>query len=113
MNRRYTKEHYLELVEKIRKEIPDIAITTDILVGFPGEDEEKIEDTVDVVKKARFSGAFTFIYSKRTGTPAAVMENQVDEEVVKKNFNRVLEVLNPIILEINKEKVGKTYKVFS
>ena len=113
MNRRYTKEHYLELVEKIRKEIPDIAITTDILVGFPGEDEEKIEDTVDVVKKARFSGAFTFIYSKRTGTPAAVMENQVDEEVVKKNFNRVLEVLNPIILEINKEKVGKTYKVLA
>ena len=106
MNRRYTKEHYLELVEKIRKEIPDIAITTDILVGFPGEDEEKIEDTVDVVKKARFSGAFTFIYSKRTGTPAAVMENQVDEEVVKKNFNRVLEVLNPIILEINKEGEG-------
>lgn len=113
MNRRYTKEHYLELVDKIRSEIPDIAITTDILIGFPGEDSEKIEDTIDVVKKARFSGAFTFIYSKRTGTPAAVMENQVDEKTVKENFNRVLEALNPIILEINKEKLGKTYKVLA
>lgn len=113
MNRHYTKEHYLHIIEKIRKEIPDIALTTDIIVGFPGETLEQVEDTVDVVKKARFSGAFTFIYSKRTGTPAAKMEEQVDEETVKKGFNMVLDALNPIILDINKQKVGKTYKVLA
>ncbi len=113
MNRHYTKEHYLELVEKLRKEIPDIALTTDIIVGFPGESAEDVDDTIDVIKKARFNGAFTFIYSKRTGTPAAVMENQVPEDEAKKNFNRVLEALNPIIYELNSEKVGKVYKVMA
>ncbi len=112
MNRRYTKERYLELTEKIKKEIPDIALTTDIMVGFPGEGEAEIEDTVDIVKKVRFSGAFTFIYSKRTGTPAAEME-QTEECVVKSNFNKVLEAVNPIIREINDEKVGKTYSVLA
>ena len=112
MNRRYTKERYLELTEKIKKEIPDIALTTDIMVGFPGEGEAEIEDTVDIVKKVRFSGAFTFIYSKRTGTPAAEME-QTEECVVKSNFNKVLEAVNPIIKEINDEKVGKTYSVLA
>lgn len=113
MNRNYTKEHYLGLIEKIKKEIPNIAITTDIIVGFPGETLEQVDDTIDVVKKVRFSGAFTFIYSKRTGTPAAKMENQVDEKVIKEGFNNVLEALNPILLEINKEKVGNTYKVLA
>lgn len=113
MNRRYTKEQYLGLVDKIRKAIPDIALTTDIMVGFPGELEKEIEDTIEVIKKARFSGAFTFIYSKRTGTPAATMEDQVPEDIVKKNFNSVLEVLNPIVYELNKERVGKTYKVLA
>lgn len=113
MNRHYTKEQYLELVEKIRKEIPDIAITTDIIVGFPGETAEQADDTIDVIKKARFNGAFTFIYSKRTGTPAAIMENQVPEKEAKANFNRVLEALNPIIYELNCKKVGKVYKVFA
>ncbi len=113
MNRRYTKEHYLNLVKKIRAEIPDIAITTDIIVGFPGETEECADDTIDVIKKAGFSGAFTFIYSKRTGTPAAIMENQVSEKEAKKNFNKVLNALNPIILELNKKRVGKTYKVLA
>lgn len=113
MNRHYTKEHYLELVEKLRKEIPDIAITTDIIVGFPGESAEDVDDTIDVIKKARFNGAFTFIYSKRTGTPAAIMEDQVPEAEAKKNFNRVLEALNPIIYELNSEKVGKVYKVMA
>ena len=111
MNRRYTKEHYLELVEKIRKEIPDIAITTDILVGFPGEDEEKIEDTVDVVKKARFSGAFTFIYSKRTGTPAAVMENQISEDVMKDRFDRLLEEVQTIGREMSSRDTGSVQEV--
>lgn len=113
MNRRYTKEHYLGLVEKIRREIPDIALTTDIIVGFPGETAEQVDDTIDVIKKAKFNGAFTFIYSKRTGTPAAIMENQVPEKEAKANFNRVLEALNPIIYDLNCAKVGKVYKVMA
>lgn len=90
MNRRYTKESYLALVDKIRAAMPDIAITTDIIVGFPGETYEDVLETIDVIKKAQFDNAFTFIYSKRTGTPAASMENQVDEETVKKHFDLVL-----------------------
>jgi tRNA-2-methylthio-N6-dimethylallyladenosine synthase len=113
MNRRYTKEHYLGLVEKIRKAIPDIAITTDIIVGFPGETLDMVADTIDVVNKARFNGAFTFIYSKRTGTPAAEMENQVSEEEAKKGFNMLLEAVNPIIYELNTQKIGKTFKVLA
>lgn len=93
MNRRYTKEQYLALAEKIRKEIPDIALTTDIIVGFPGETPEDVDETIDVVKKVKYDNAFTFIYSKRTGTPAAAMENQVPEEVVKKGFDRLLKVV--------------------
>lgn len=113
MNRRYTKERYLEIVDKIRAAMPDCAITTDIMVGFPGEGDAEIADTVDVIKKARYSGAFTFIYSKRTGTPAAEMPNQVTEEQAKKNFNAVIEALNPIIYELNTQKVGKVYKVLA
>ena len=93
MNRRYDKEKYLELALKIRKEIPDIAITTDIIVGFPGETREDVDDTIDVIKKVKYDNAFTFIYSKRTGTPAAAMENQVPEDEVKYNFDRVLKVV--------------------
>ena len=83
MNRNYTKEHYLELVDKIRSKMPDVSLTTDIIVGFPGETEEDFEETLDVVRKAKYDSAYTFIYSKRTGTPAAAMENQVPEDVVK------------------------------
>ena len=90
MNRRYDKEKYLSLVEKIRKAIPDVSLTTDIIVGFPGETEEDFEETLDVVEKAGYDTAFTFLYSKRTGTPAAKMENQVPEEVAKERFNRLL-----------------------
>lgn len=90
MNRRYTKEQYLELVDKIRTAMPDIALTTDIIVGFPGETPEDVDETINVIKKVQFDNAFTFIYSKRTGTPAAAMENQVSEEVVKEGFDRVL-----------------------
>ncbi|MCR4903324.1 MAG: tRNA (N6-isopentenyl adenosine(37)-C2)-methylthiotransferase MiaB [Butyrivibrio sp.] len=93
MNRHYTKEDFLLLVDKIRTQIPDVAITTDIIVGFPGETEEDVDQTIDVVKKAAFENAFTFIYSKRTGTPAAGFEDQVPEEEVKKNFNKLLEVV--------------------
>ena len=93
MNRRYTKESYLELAEKIRREIPDIAITSDIIVGFPGETKEDIDETIDVINKVKYDGAFTFVYSKRTGTPAASMDNQVTEEFVKEHFDRVLKAV--------------------
>lgn len=93
MNRRYTKEGYLALADKLRKEIPDLAITTDIIVGFPGEEPEDVDETIDVVKKVQFDNAFTFIYSKRSGTPAAAMENQVPEAVVKEGFDRLLAVV--------------------
>lgn len=90
MNRRYSKEDYLDLVERIRKAVPDISLTTDIIVGFPGETEEDFLETLDVVRKVNFDSAFTFLYSKRTGTPAATMENQVEEAVAKERFDRLL-----------------------
>lgn len=89
MNRRYDKEHYLELALKIRREIPDIAISTDIIVGFPGETAEDVDDTIDVIRRVAFDNAFTFQYSRRTGTPAAAME-QVPAAEVAKQFDRVL-----------------------
>lgn len=102
MNRRYTKEDYLDLVNKIRTRIPDIALTTDIIVGFPGETIEDIDETIDVIKKSNYDNAFTFIYSKRTGTPAAAMDNQCSEEFVKEQFERVLKTVQ----ETAKNKVG-------
>ena len=90
MNRKYTKEQYLELVAGIRREIPDISLTTDIIVGFPGETEKDFLETLDVVRRVRYDNAYTFIYSRRTGTPAASMENQVPEEEVKSRFDRLL-----------------------
>ena len=102
MNRRYTKEDYLLLVDKIRAKVPNMAITTDIIVGFPGETEADFLETMDVVEKVRFDSAFTFIYSKRTGTPAAAMENQVPEDVVKDRFDRLL----ARVQEISQEKAA-------
>ena len=96
MNRHYTKDDYLRLVDKIRDKIPDIALTTDIIVGFPGETEEDFLETMDVVKQVEFDSAFTFIYSKRTGTPAAAMDNQVPEDIVKDRFDRLLEEVQSI-----------------
>ncbi len=92
MNRKYTREQYLSLAEKIRREIPDIAITTDIIVGFPGETPQDVDDTIDVVRRVSFDNAFTFIYSRRTGTPAASME-QVPEGIVREGFDRLLKVV--------------------
>ncbi len=100
MNRHYTKEQYLALAEKIKTAIPDISLTTDIIVGFPGETEEDFEETLNVVRKVRFDSAFTFIYSKRTGTPAAAMENQVPEDVVKNRFDRLLKEVQEISAEV-------------
>jgi tRNA-2-methylthio-N6-dimethylallyladenosine synthase len=111
MNRRYTKEQYLELAKKIQREIPDVAITTDIIVGFPGETEEDFLDTMDVVKKVGFDSAYTFIYSKRTGTPAAVMEGQVPQEVVKERFDRLLALVQESSSRATQKYVGRTMKV--
>ncbi len=96
MNRRYDKEQYLKLAGKIKSAMPDISLTTDIIIGFPGETEEDFLDTLDVVKKVEFDNAFTFIYSKRTGTPAATYENQVPEDVAKDRFNRLLKEVQEI-----------------
>lgn len=106
MNRRYTKEQYLDLALKIRREIPDIAITTDIIVGFPGETRADVDETIDVVKKVGFDNAFTFIYSKRTGTPAAAME-QCNEDEVKENFDRLLKVVQETAREAVKRYEGQ------
>lgn len=109
MNRRYTKEQYLALAKKIREEIPDIALTTDIIVGFPGETMEDVEETIDVVKQVQYENAFTFIYSKRTGTPAAAMENQVPEEDVKKGFDKLLKVVQETARERIQHLEGQTH----
>ena len=106
MNRHYTKESYLELVDKIRTRIPDISITTDIIVGFPGESDEDFEDTMDVVNKAEYESAFTFIYSKRTGTPAAEYPDQVDPEIIKRRFDRLLGRVQEIAAEKTLKYVG-------
>jgi len=111
MNRKYTKEYYLELVEKIRKAIPDIAITTDIIVGFPGETEEDFDETIDLVKKVKYDSAFTFLYSKREGTIAAKKENQVPEEIKHERFQRLLDTLYPIFYEKNLKYKDKVVEV--
>lgn len=111
MNRHYTKEQYLELVKKIRTAVPDMAITTDIIVGFPGETEEDFLETMDVVKQVEYDSAFTFIYSKRTGTPAAAKEEQVPEEIVKDRFDRLLQVVQKIGAEKAETLTGTRQKV--
>jgi len=110
MNRRYTKESYLALVDRIRAKVPEISLTTDIIVGFPGETEEDFLETMDVVEKVQYDTAFTFIYSKRTGTPAAKMENQVPEDVVKDRFNRLLATINEVSHIISARYEGQSAK---
>lgn len=107
MNRRYTKEQYLLLVDKIRRAIPDVAITTDIIVGFPGETAADVDDTIDVIRKVHYDNAFTFIYSKRTGTPAAARLDQCDVAEVKANFDRVLNAVKEEAMKRNGYLVGK------
>ena len=111
MNRRYTKQQYLDLVDRLRAAIPDIFLSTDIIVGFPGETEEDFEETLDVVRRVGYATAFTFLYSKRTGTPAAVMENQVDEETAHQRFDRLLAELNPRIHDLHESLVGQVLDV--
>lgn len=111
MNRRYTKESYLDLVGRIKAAMPDISLTTDIIVGFPGETEEDFLETMDVVQKVRYDSAFTFIYSKRTGTPAAAMENQIPDDVIKNRFDRLLKEVQDISAEVCSVHEGKTMSV--
>ena len=111
MNRHYTKERYLELVRKLRAALPDISLTTDIIVGFPGETEEDFLETMEVVKEVQYDSAFTFIYSKRTGTPAAVMENQIQDDVVKDRFDRLLAEVQEISRERCARFEGQTMDV--
>lgn len=111
MNRKYTREKYLEEVQKIKEAMPDIAITTDIIVGFPGETEEDFLDTMDIVKQVRYDSAFTFIYSKRTGTPAAKMENQVPKDVIKDRFDRLLDEIQKISAEETQKRIGSIQPV--
>lgn len=111
MNRRYTKEQYLELVEDIRRAVPDISLTTDIIVGFPGETEEDFQETLDVVRKVRYDAAFTFQYSKRTGTPAASMDEQIPSEVVKERFERLLKEVQAISKEACRVHTGSIQEV--
>lgn len=111
MNRRYTKEQYLDLVEKMKKKIPNVVFSTDIIVGFPGETEEDFEDTLDVVRKVNFEQVFMFIYSRRVGTPADKMENQVPEEIKHERFDRLKALVESQIEENNKKYIGTIQKV--
>lgn len=113
MNRNYTQESYLALTEKIKSQIPGLALTTDIIVGFPNETEEDFHDTLDLVEKVRFDGAFTFIYSPRTGTPAAKIEDPIPEADKKQRLNRLIEIQNQISLEKNRAYVGTLSEVLA
>lgn len=111
MNRHYTKESYLALVDRIRTAMPDISLTTDIIVGFPGETEEDFEETLDIVRRVRYDSAFTFIYSKRTGTPAAALTEQIPEDVVRERFDRLLTEVQQISAERTGRFEGQTLDV--
>jgi len=111
MNRGYTREEYLKLVEGIRQKIPEAAITTDIIVGFPGETEQEFEETISLVKKVRFDMAFTFTYSPREGTPAAGREDSVPRQEKSRRLQRLMKVQNNISQEINQELIGSQQKV--
>jgi len=111
MNRHYSKEQYLELIEILKREIPDIAITTDIIVGFPGETEEDFEETLDVVQKVQFDSAFTFLYSIRKGTPAEKMKEQIPDEIKHERFNRLVEIVNEISASKNARYLNQIVEV--
>ena len=111
MNRKYTKEQYLELAKKMQEQIPGIVFSTDIIVGFPGETEEDFEDTLDVVRKIKFEQVYMFIYSRRVGTPADKMENQIPDEIKHKRFDKLKELVESQIEDNNKKYVGTIQKV--
>jgi tRNA-2-methylthio-N6-dimethylallyladenosine synthase len=111
MNRKYTKDEYMKKINKIRNEMPDIALTTDIIVGFPGETREDFQETLDIVKEVRFDQAYTFIYSKRIGTPAFDMEDLTTDKEKHENFDELIEIQNQISKEINDTYLGKIVEV--
>ena len=111
MNRRYTRDDYLALIAKIRAKLPDVGITSDIMVGFPGETEQDFLDTLDLVKQARYSSAFCFIYSRRKGTPAYSMDNQIPYEVKRDRITRLLACQNEVTKEISAQMLNKRYEV--
>lgn len=111
MGRRYTKEDYLNLYQKIKEKIPSVSITTDIIVGFPNESDADFEETMDVVRKCQFDGAFTFIYSPREGTPAALIKDNITLEMKNKRLQTLNELVNKYSLQNNKKYLGKTVKV--
>ena len=111
MNRKYTKEQYLNLVKKMKSKIPNLTLSTDIIVGFPGETDEEFEDTLDVARKVKFEQVYMFIYSRRVGTPGDKMENQVPDEIKHKRFNRLKELVESQIEENNKKYIGTIQKV--
>lgn len=111
MNRGYTIEHFKELVAYVRQKMPDVALTTDLITGFPGETEEMHQETLKLLKEVRFDSAYTFIYSPRTGTPAARMENQIDDETKHRRLQELMDTQNEISLALNKEMEGKTYEI--
>ena len=111
MNRKYTKEQYLNLVSKMKERIPNLELSTDIIVGFPGETEEDFEDTLDVVKRVNFEQVFMFIYSRRVGTPADKMENQIPEEIKHERFDRLKQLVEGQIRNNNEKYVGTIQRV--
>ena len=111
MNRKYTKEQYLNLVDKMKAKIPNLTLSTDIIVGFPGETDEEFEDTLDVVRKVKFEQVYMFIYSRRVGTPGDRMENQIPEEIKHKRFDKLKELVESQIEENNQKYVGTIQKV--
>ena len=111
MRRSYRSDRFLNILDKVREQIPHAAITTDIIVGFPGETEEEFQATLDVVQRARFSGAFTFIYSPRPGTPAATMPDQIDPKVISNRYDRLVTLVNDIAWEENKQFVGQELEI--
>lgn len=113
MNRHYTIEGYLRVVDRLRDVLPDISITTDIIIGFPGETEEDVENLISIAEEVRFDSAFTFLYSPRTGTPAATMMAQIPEELKHQRFERVLKTFNAIVVQKNSELMGKTVIVLA
>jgi tRNA-2-methylthio-N6-dimethylallyladenosine synthase len=111
MRRSYRREKYLGIISRVREAMPDAAITTDIIVGFPGETEKDFQDTLDVVREARFAGAFTFQYSKRPGTPAATMADQVPPDVVRDRYDRLVSVVEEVAWAENRAQLGKIVDV--
>ena len=111
MHRLYTVDSYLEIIEKLRNEIPGIALSTDVIVGFPGETDEQYENTLKLMEKVRFDGAYMFAYSIRPGTPAGDRKDQVPENVKKQRLDRIIELQNKITCEINETYIGRTLEV--